>query len=259
MPNQNSAGWEQWDHLFPNTPFAEIARQSGKTINAVQKHYRVLRDQGRINPVVRTTKSVFPDPTHSDVVDPEFEPLQPTEYVGFNIGFFDFETTDLKALMGRALVFSCADVFGNVVTFRADETRQESIIDDRELVVMARDFLEQQDIIVGWNSKLFDVPFMNARLMEHGERPLRSDLKHLDLMYYARGQFMKIGSSKLVNVQRFLSLENSKTEISWKEWQLASAGDSGAMDVVVEHCEADVLVLREVFRELKSLVRVVHR
>ena len=253
MANQATAGWDQWDGLFGKVPHAEIARQSGKTLNAVQKRHRRLLESAY------NDSGPLIGPAHTDHVSPRFTPIQPVNYAGFNMAFWDLETTDLKALMGRILACSVADVFGNVKTFRADETVRENIIDDRELAVMVRDYLEQFDILVSWNGKLFDKPFLNARLMEAGERPIRADLMHIDLMYYAKGQFMKIGSAKLDNVQRFLDSGTQKTPITWKEWQLAAAGDRKAMDTVVEHCEADVLVLREVFQELKQLVRVVHR
>lgn len=197
-------------------------------------------------------------PAHTDSVD-DFEPIVPTDYSGFKMCFFDIETTNLGALMGRALAICSVDEVGRLTVFRADRTKRSTIIDDTELVIQARNFIEEQDIIVSWNGKLFDVPFLNARLLEAGELPFRSDLKHIDLMYYARGQFARIGSSKLDNVQRFLDTKTAKTPISWKEWQLAATGDPKAMDIVVEHCIADVYALREVFAQLKPLVRIVHR
>lgn len=69
----------------------------------------------------------------------------------------------------------------------------------------------------------------------------------------------RIGSSKLVNVQKFFKTADSKTDVDWDTWNLASMGDEKAMDYVVEHCEADVLVLRDVFNHLKPLVRTIHR
>lgn len=257
MPNASTAGWEQWDSLFPTTPDPEIARLSGKTINATQKHRKVLRDSGKLVSIMKAEAVLPQEVTHSDTV--VGEPITPSDYVGFNIAFWDLETTNLKAFMGRVLCGSVADVFGNVKTFRVDETTRENLIDDRELVVSIRDYIEQFDVWVTWNGKLFDKPFLNARLMEHGERPLRTDIMHIDAMYYAKGQFMKIGSARLVNVQRFLDAANSKTEISWKEWQLAAAGDADAMNIVVEHCEADCLVLREVFGDLKPHIKNIHR
>jgi uncharacterized protein YprB with RNaseH-like and TPR domain len=182
-------------------------------------------------------------------------------YVGLNMVYFDLETTNLTAIMGRLLCCSFGDSWGRVTTFRVDETDRKSAIDDRELAIKIRDYIEDNaDILCGWNSKLFDVPFLNARLLRHGERPLRKDLMHIDLMYFARGQFVKIGSSKLVNVQKFSpEVENSKSDVDWDTWALAGTGDKNALNYVVEHCEKDILVLRDVFGQLKSHITNIHR
>jgi uncharacterized protein YprB with RNaseH-like and TPR domain len=182
-------------------------------------------------------------------------------YIGLNILFFDLETTNLTAIMGRLLCASFGDSWGRVTTMRVDDYERKNAIDDRELAVAVRDYIESHaDILCGWNSKLFDVPFLNARLLRHGERPLHKDIKHIDLMYYARGQFVKIGSSKLVNVQKFSpEVENSKSDVDWDTWALAGTGDKGAMKYVVDHCEADIMVLRDVFGQLKPHVANIHR
>jgi uncharacterized protein YprB with RNaseH-like and TPR domain len=181
-------------------------------------------------------------------------------YIGLDILFFDFETTNLTAIMGRLVCASFGDSWGRVDTYRIDKTEQRSKIDDRQLAVQIRDRLETADIICGWNSKLFDVPFLNARLLRHSERPLRKDLKHIDLMYYAGGQFNKIGSRKLVNVQKFApEVESSKSDVDWDTWALAGMGDPDAIEYVIEHCERDIRVLREVFGQLKPHIVNIHR
>lgn len=183
-----------------------------------------------------------------------------TGFIGLDILFFDLETTHLTGMMGRIICASFSDSWGRVETLRIDQTTQRNKIDDRELALGVRDRLEVADILCGWNSKLFDVPFLNARLMRHGERPLRKDLKHIDLMYYAGGQFTKIGSKKLVNVQKFVpEVENSKSDVDWDTWALAGMGDADALEYVVEHCERDTRVLREVFGQLKPHIVNIHR
>lgn len=182
-------------------------------------------------------------------------------FIGLNIVYFDLETTNLTAIMGRLLCCSFGDSWGQITTLRVDETKQRTPIDDRELAVKIRDYLEAEaDIICGWNSKLFDIPFLNARLLRHGERPIRKDIKHVDLMYYAGGQFNKIGSKKLINVQKFApEVPNAKSDVDWDTWALAGMGDVAALNYVVEHCEADIRVLRDVFGQLKPHIVNIHR
>lgn len=183
----------------------------------------------------------------------------PGKFVGFETVYWDLETTGLTAIMGRLLACSFADAWGSTKSFRIEDYPGESPIDDSRLAVAIRDELELADHWVTWNGKLFDIPFLNARLLKAGERPIRTDIKHTDLMYYSRGQFVRIGSSKLDNVSKFVDSPNRKTPLEWETWQLAGLGDRKCMDLVVEHCEADVLVTRDVFAHLKPHIRNVHR
>jgi uncharacterized protein YprB with RNaseH-like and TPR domain len=145
-------------------------------------------------------------------------------------------------------------------TFRLDDKRYtgRSRIDDNKLAVAIRDELERYNLLVSWNGKLFDAPFLNARLAKAGERPLRPQM-HLDCMYYAGGCSMRIGSKKLVNVQKFFNLSDAKTEISWDKWNLASGGDKASLDDVVHHCEQDVKVLAQAYWKLLPAVANLHR
>jgi uncharacterized protein YprB with RNaseH-like and TPR domain len=175
--------------------------------------------------------------------------------------FWDTESTDLTALFGRILCCSYVGLDGDAYTMRGDRRpyKGKSLIDDSRLVVAIRDELEKADMIVGWNTKLHDIPLLNARLQKFGERPLahgeKSGVINLDLMWYAGGQSQKIGSKKLDNVAKFFESPNQKTAISWEAWQLAATGDKPSMDTVVEHCEYDVLVLRDLWPSLAPFVK----
>lgn len=186
------------------------------------------------------------------------------------IMYFDTESTDLSASWGRILCASFAVNNGNVYTFRGDKRPHdiptvgkhipgEEMVDDSNLVVAIRDELESADIIVGWNSILHDIPLLNGRLQQAGEAPYKGKTwpngSHLDLMYYATGSAMKIGSKSLANVAKFYSLPNQKTPLDGKTWQRAAVGERAAMALVVEHCEADVKVLRDTMPYLAPHVK----
>lgn len=184
--------------------------------------------------------------------------------------YYDTESTDLSASWGRILCASFVDQNGEVYTFRGDtRSRNPSghekfyaggeTIDDSRLVVAIRDELEAADIIVSWNGILHDIPLLNARLQLAGERPYRGKTwprgAHLDLMYYATGQAIKIGSKRLDNVAKFFGTQNQKTPLDGQTWQRAATGDRAAMNKVVEHCEADTLVLRDTSKILMPHVK----
>ena len=177
---------------------------------------------------------------------------------------YDLETSDLNAFMGRVLCASFQRIidldFLNDIpakyhpapyTLRLDDKRfynPDDPSDDSKLVVAIRDELSKYNTVVSWNGKMFDNRFLNAKLAEYKEAPLSTQF-HYDPMWTVRNS-LRIGSSKLVNVQKFLNLTESKTDITWKEWQRALSGSKDAMDVVAYHCEQDVKVLVEAYWRL---------
>lgn len=175
---------------------------------------------------------------------------------------WDLETTDLKALMGQTLCcsFSPVNKIESTYSLRGDikPFREKDPISDRKLVVAIRDELERYHCIVGWNSKLFDLAFLNARLLHFGERPCRPQF-HIDLMYYARGASLKIGSSKLENVQKFFRLPDEKTPLEWDEWKRAARADKKAMDKVLKHCEQDTKCTAQAYWVLLPMIANIHR
>lgn len=179
------------------------------------------------------------------------------------VTFFDTESTSLTANWGRILCASFVDLgeASEVKTYRRDVKPYvgRTKVGDERLCVAIRNELERSDIIVGWNSILHDIPLLNARLTQVGERPAKIGEKygtsHLDLMYYAGGQSMKIGGRSLATVSKFFGVDHEKTPLDGETWQLAAANDVDAMDLVAEHCEADVLVTRDVFPYLAPSVK----
>lgn len=246
--------------------FLELVPETDKSYDAFEvKSRRIYRGT---DPLIDAdeAKLVEAEPHKEEVIVPRTGGFLGARHVtpdvvNFNIAFFDIEATDLKANFGRLLCMSVADMFGNVVTLRSDapEFRGERVRDDRLLAIGCRDLLETYDVIVGWNSKKYDVPFIDSRLTIHDERPLRKDIMHIDPMYKA-GQFsLALQSRRLDSVAQTFRLDEQKTPIDPEFWMDAALGDSAAMDYVVEHCEADVLTLRAAFHRLKPLIRNVHR
>ena len=174
------------------------------------------------------------------------------EYVGLSIGYFDIETT--FSTQPIVLYAAIADGFGKIREFR----RGPDITDDSALVAELAAALGEYDILVSWNGKLFDVPVIQARLAYHGLRRLDLNM-HLDLMYYATGQFMRMGRKSLQSVSEYFEVANEKTPLRVRQWDGAMAGKPEEYEKIVEHCNADVLVLRDVLPHLKRHVRTIHR
>jgi uncharacterized protein YprB with RNaseH-like and TPR domain len=178
------------------------------------------------------------------------------------IAVFDLETTALIGDLGRLL---CASVLSlpedNMITFRQDEVKKKkSMADDREICVQVRDYLESHHMTIGYYSKGFDIPFLNTRLAAHDERHLMPML-HLDPIWFFKGwRGLKPRSSKLKVVAEFLELE-PKPDVPVEVWVNAQGGDKEAIDILVDRCEADTRITKEVaeFALRAGLVRNIQR
>lgn len=176
----------------------------------------------------------------------------PQDFVGFSMGFFDIETT--FSTQPIVLYAAIADQWGNIFQFR----KGEDITNDKALVEAYANALRGYDILLGWNSKLFDVPVLNGRLAFHGLPPVEPQ-RHIDLMWYASGGAMRIGRRSLQSVSEYFDVPNRKTPLSVRTWDKAMAGDEEAYEKIIEHCDADVLVTRDVFPVLKPHIKNIHR
>jgi DNA polymerase elongation subunit (family B) len=255
--------------------FAKIAEEigNGATKHSVQKLFRRSRlDKVSKNLYDRSTAAaggsktltktstkdpvVYTDP-YAWLLEPKKRPaVKQTDFVGLTIGYFDIETT--FSMWSRFLCGSVADHFGNVTTISVATHPGKNVLDDGPAVKAYAELLSQFDILVSWNGKLFDVPRINARLAYHG-LPLLYPRMHIDAMYLAKGSMFNIGRKSLANAEAFFEAKNGKTPLSPRIWDKADHGDDEEFDTIVRHCEADVLVLREIFDKLKAGVSTIHR
>ena len=166
--------------------------------------------------------------------------------------------TNLAADYGRLICGSFRPYQGDTKTYRIDETPagRKRAWDDSDLAIQIRDEIESNVLIVSYNGVMFDLKFLDSRLMHHRERVMRRPL-HKDLLWTAKTAFA-LSSNRLATVQEHLHLTHEKTRLDPEMWVRAAAGDLEAIAYVVEHCEADVAVLEEVFEYLIPFVKEVH-
>jgi uncharacterized protein YprB with RNaseH-like and TPR domain len=248
--------WPDFHQRFPNISYDAWETKRRRVMRAQVADETLADDEARLMATLDRVAPVNPLP-----YDAHLGPkVEVPDVVNFKIGFFDYETTGLKANFGRTLCMSVADMYGQVFTLRADDpalagrTRR----DDSRLVAASRDLLEEFDILCSWNGKRFDLRYLNGRLMLGNERPIRGDLMHVDLLPISR-HYLAWHSHRLDAVAKTLRLDVQKTELDFDAIEAARDGEEWALDNIVEHCEHDVLVLRQVFNRYQHLLKVVHR
>jgi uncharacterized protein YprB with RNaseH-like and TPR domain len=155
--------------------------------------------------------------------------------------FFDLETQGLTADYGKILVYSRKFNDGPMRT-----TFGESKI----LRAMRADF-DKADLVVGYNSRLFDATYANTRLLEVGQKPLPKK-HHLD-MYFALKAKLRLTSKAMGSIATLLGLKEGKMRIAPKEWRNKNT------PVLAERCESDVRVLENIYKKTKHLVVSINR
>jgi hypothetical protein len=168
------------------------------------------------------------------------------------VAYFDLETTALEADIGHILIGSILCHDGEMRTFRQDEMRKrgDKVDCDKRIAVAIRDVLEEHHIVVGWHSKGFDIPFLNTRLVANGQQPIRKHL-HFDPRWNMAGwRGLKPRNARLETAAEFFQLGEQKMKVPIQTWSASRYLDREALDVLVDRCESDVLLLRDLTEKI---------
>lgn len=174
------------------------------------------------------------------------------------IGFFDIETTDLRADWGIMLTY-CIKERGSKHIYSGSIKKKAAQQDDKEdkaLVTQCIKDLSRFDRIVGFYSTKFDLPFVRTRAAICGVPfPEFGELKHTDIYYVVRNKF-RLSSNRLENACRYLLGKTQKTRINPKFWRMAAKGDQPSLRYVLDHCEKDVIDLELLYNKVISYRKV---
>lgn len=176
------------------------------------------------------------------------------------VGFFDIETTHLKADFGIVLCWCCKEagahgkLHQSLIT-RKDMTREAPGFEDKRVVSEFVRLLPQFDKVVGFYSSRFDAPFMRARALQLGlEFPAFATLRHRDLYFTVRNRFA-LSSNRLENACRAMLGKTNKTRIEPAYWRAAGRGDPSALQYVLKHCKLDVEDLERLYNRVERYAR----
>lgn len=179
----------------------------------------------------------------------------------FRVATFDIETTSFKADFGYILCGCFYDMAERkFYSHRLDETDSyknrtaakecwQTI--DKELCTNLLETYKQFDVIIHYNGRGFDNPFVNTKLTKY-RMALLPPKKQVDLYQVARWR-MKLGSNRLDSLCRFLGIgDNFNDGHAWENWQMAANGLKEGFDKVEYHCKRDVAKLAAAARRMRS-------
>jgi uncharacterized protein YprB with RNaseH-like and TPR domain len=180
---------------------------------------------------------------------------------GVRIGFLDIESSHLKANIGIMLSWSMKLKDGEVLY---DVINREEAIDkdkqDKRIVKSLLDAIDQNvDMLVTYYGTGFDIPFIRTRAMYWGFDDClgHGDKIHYDLYYTVRGK-LQLHSNRLAVATEFLGIEG-KTRLPPETWGQARLGYPEALEYVVDHCNEDVIILEDLYNEVKKYKKMTRK
>lgn len=130
---------------------------------------------------------------------------------------------------------------------------------DRDVAVETRDVLESAPWTIGWNSIRFDIPWIQRRLQEYGERPMflgsHDDGQNMYMHMVHADESLRHRRTSLARASEDLGIADGnthKTPIDWAKWNAANGGEMGpdGMEYVIGHGEQDIALTKRVYNAI---------
>lgn len=181
---------------------------------------------------------------------------------GLKVAVWDIEATGLKADIDPMLCASIKPLDGGkVTTFRIDDSEgyEKRRWDDSELCCHVRDELEKYNVLIHHFGDLYDIPFLNTRLVGWNCRPVAIQrMVFVDTWRLSRSRLL-MRNNRLNTLIEYLDTSTQKTSVHGRWWSRAMTGDKKGIDWVVKHNIADVKALEEVTLRLGKFVTFPYR
>jgi len=168
----------------------------------------------------------------------------------------DIETSSLEADAGVV-------VGAGLITEKGESYYLESrrTAEERDLLIRLAKRLDEYSMIVTWNGRTFDLPFLVTRMLKHGLDP-RSILskEHVDLNELVRFR-LRLTFTYLDHVCEFFGIEKKRNPMGMDVPGLyvrALEGDRKALGRIKEHCLDDLKATRKLYLLLGPLLQAQH-
>lgn len=137
-------------------------------------------------------------------------------------------------------------VISNALSSREAVTRN-----DEKLANEIWKLLEQADLIVGHNSRRFDIKKINTRFWKHGlHQP--SSYKHIDTLVAAK-QVFGLTYNRMNSVAEFKGIQH-KLETDFELWERCDNGDRDALKEMLTYNERDVEIQEAIYFEMRDWI-----
>lgn len=131
------------------------------------------------------------------------------------------------------------EVFGDVLL--PEEAVRE---DDLRITTTLYNLVNQADILVAYNGKNFDIPYMNQRFLVYGFDPYIPN--YVVDPYETAKTVFKFSSNKMDNIATQLGLQN-KIKTDFSLWKGCVEGNEESLEEMLRYNKQDVVVLEEIY------------
>lgn len=140
-----------------------------------------------------------------------------------------------------------SEMYNDVVT-----PRESVNLDDKRICQSIFGLMEKADIIIAHNAIKFDIRKINSRFLFHGiSKP--SPYQVIDTLQHSRSNFAH-SSHRLDYLGRLL-VNKEKLSTDYGLWLKCKAGDPEALKKMDKYCQQDVLLLEEVYMEIRGWIK----
>lgn len=123
--------------------------------------------------------------------------------------------------------------------------------DDSRIIKSLWGLLDRADIIIGHNSKRFDIKKINTRFWKH-HFPKPKSYKHIDTLLSAREVF-GLTYNKLDYIAEFIGIQR-KLETDFQLWAACDVGNKDALQTMREYNERDSEIEELVYLSMREWI-----
>lgn len=120
------------------------------------------------------------------------------------------------------------------------------------MVLLARDLLDEADVVMHYNGKRFDIPHLNREILLAGLTP-PAPFQQIDLYSVVKRRF-KFQSGKLAHVAKQLGLAGKVKHEGFELWVKCMMGQKTAWKTMKRYNKQDVHLLEDVYERLQPWV-----
>lgn len=167
------------------------------------------------------------------------------------VAFVDIEASNLKADFGTVVVVSIKPFGKPPITFSAAPGKDKALL---EKVAVE---LSKYQVWVTFYGKMFDIPFINSRLLLNKLPPLSKN-HHVD-MYWVIKSRTALSRRNQAHLLEWLETPSKKMSVSPNVWAHMAAQPTESLKILRERCASDVTGLEAMYKRTKHLIQEITR